>query len=244
MKKWTALLLALVMCLLLCACGHTHEWVDATFSEPKTCKVCGEKEGNKKPTFFEENNVEIADKLNGFDLQAVFVDRETDPTVTAFQNCKVTVKSNTSAPSETREGYTTYKLVYTIRCVAVQNTNFLGVDMGTICDEYTGYVFEDRTTEDTDTSELYDSVTIDGEAYTLYYTKQVEWGEWEWSDADNAPVSNVDVTYVIEAPSDYHGLLIFFEDQSEWVPYEENDELRSFQLDSADLGGKHFFHVA
>ena len=45
MKKIAALLLALVMALTLCACGHEHSWVEATCTEPKTCSECGETEG-------------------------------------------------------------------------------------------------------------------------------------------------------------------------------------------------------
>ena len=51
MKKWFALLLAVVMVLCcLTGCGEEgtgceHEWVDATCTEPKTCSLCGETEG-------------------------------------------------------------------------------------------------------------------------------------------------------------------------------------------------------
>ena len=29
----------------LCACGHEHEWIEATCTEPRTCRSCGETEG-------------------------------------------------------------------------------------------------------------------------------------------------------------------------------------------------------
>ena len=63
MKKAISLLLALVLCLSLCACGedtptvpndtepsttvHTHNWKDATCDAPKTCETCGQTEGEK-----------------------------------------------------------------------------------------------------------------------------------------------------------------------------------------------------
>ena len=46
MKKVISLALALVMALLLLAgCGHEHTWTEATCIKPKTCKTCGETEG-------------------------------------------------------------------------------------------------------------------------------------------------------------------------------------------------------
>ena len=45
MKKTTALLLALCMLFALSACGHEHNWQDATCTEPKTCAECGKTEG-------------------------------------------------------------------------------------------------------------------------------------------------------------------------------------------------------
>jgi hypothetical protein len=48
MKKGT--ILTLFMTILLCSgltgCGHTHEWKDATCTEPKTCTECGKTEGS------------------------------------------------------------------------------------------------------------------------------------------------------------------------------------------------------
>lgn len=35
----------LTMCVSLTGCHIKHEWVEATCTEPKTCSVCGEKEG-------------------------------------------------------------------------------------------------------------------------------------------------------------------------------------------------------
>ena len=45
MKRILAILLTLTMVFALCACGHTHKWVEATCTEPKTCSKCGETEG-------------------------------------------------------------------------------------------------------------------------------------------------------------------------------------------------------
>lgn len=45
MKKLISLLLVLAMAGSLAACGHEHEWIPATCTEPKTCSVCGKTEG-------------------------------------------------------------------------------------------------------------------------------------------------------------------------------------------------------
>ena len=45
MKKWLCGASALVMCIMLAGCGHEHTWTEATCTEPKTCSVCGETEG-------------------------------------------------------------------------------------------------------------------------------------------------------------------------------------------------------
>ena len=36
---------ALLVALCLASCGHQHEWEEATCAAPKTCKTCGETEG-------------------------------------------------------------------------------------------------------------------------------------------------------------------------------------------------------
>ena len=45
MKKITVILFAVLMSLLIAGCGHEHEWEEATCEKPKTCKTCGETEG-------------------------------------------------------------------------------------------------------------------------------------------------------------------------------------------------------
>ena len=45
MKKLISLLLVLAMAASLAACGHEHDWIPATCTEPKTCSVCGKTEG-------------------------------------------------------------------------------------------------------------------------------------------------------------------------------------------------------
>ena len=49
MKRFVLLLTAIVLSLFLFACNECdHEWSDATCTEPKTCTLCGETDGDAK----------------------------------------------------------------------------------------------------------------------------------------------------------------------------------------------------
>lgn len=45
MKKMVCILMLAVSILLFSGCGCSHEWQEATCTEPKTCSKCGEIEG-------------------------------------------------------------------------------------------------------------------------------------------------------------------------------------------------------
>lgn len=45
MKKTITVILVLLACALLTACGCEHEWTEADCASPKTCALCGEAEG-------------------------------------------------------------------------------------------------------------------------------------------------------------------------------------------------------
>lgn len=49
MKKLSVWLLVVILVLSLCGCQHTHQWVDATCTTPKTCSICKETEGEPTP---------------------------------------------------------------------------------------------------------------------------------------------------------------------------------------------------
>ncbi len=52
MKKLLILLLTLSVAFTLGACCLRHEWIDATYTEPKTCSKCGKTEGEALEPFF------------------------------------------------------------------------------------------------------------------------------------------------------------------------------------------------
>ncbi|MGN0611569.1 MAG: hypothetical protein ACI4JI_07265 [Ruminiclostridium sp.] len=45
MKKYLYILVAAIILVLSTACAHEHEYADATCTEPKTCTICGETDG-------------------------------------------------------------------------------------------------------------------------------------------------------------------------------------------------------
>lgn len=52
MKRRLVFILVFAMALLFCGCCRSHEWVDASYTAPKTCSKCGETEGEALPLDF------------------------------------------------------------------------------------------------------------------------------------------------------------------------------------------------
>lgn len=269
MKKTILLLMALCLCFSLCACCLQHEWVDATCTEPKTCAKCGETEGEALghqfseagylspavcsvcgevsgepiPDFFTENGLSVAASPANLSVNSVVANREKDPTRVEFPATEIEFKSYTVEPSE-REGYETVKLVFSGKMIPPPITQVFAVPAGALCDYYTGYMFSERSTQDDESVELFDSVTIDGTKFTLYYSKEIEWTDvGTWSAADRAFIIRYEVTYLIDKPVDYDGLVFFLADETEWIPYEENNEIGSGTLEMDDPANYHFFRI-
>lgn len=122
MKKIIALVLALILCLGLCACGknaptingnskpdatgsempadiHNHEWSDATCLVPKTCKTCGATEGDvvshswKDATYSAPKTCTICGITEGSKLPPVMAPGDTTaPELISFTLDKTNVK--------------------------------------------------------------------------------------------------------------------------------------------------------
>lgn len=59
MKRLLSLnLMVFMVLLMLSGCGHIHEFEDATCTEPKICKVCGEIDGKALGHDWQEANCE------------------------------------------------------------------------------------------------------------------------------------------------------------------------------------------
>ena len=122
MKKTISLILALILCLGLCACDenapainsnnkpdvtvpelpantHNHEWTDATCIVPKTCKTCGVTEGSvvshswKDATYSAPKTCTICGTTEGSKLSPVIApDDTTAPELVSFTLDKTNVK--------------------------------------------------------------------------------------------------------------------------------------------------------
>lgn len=90
MKKLTALILVLAMCLTFAGCGCKHEWYAATCEVPKTCSLCGETEGEANghsivaATCEEAEHCENCNYVSGEPLGHTWVDATTE----APRTCK------------------------------------------------------------------------------------------------------------------------------------------------------------
>lgn len=90
--KELTLKISLITCmvLLLTSCGHEHQWVDATCTEPKTCSECGKTEGEPlghdwaDATCAEPKTCKVCGATEGEPLGHDF----TDATCTEPKKCK------------------------------------------------------------------------------------------------------------------------------------------------------------
>lgn len=151
-NKWIALALSLTTALTLAGCGHEHEWADATCTEPKTCTVCGETEGEPlghkmtDATYQAPATCEVCGETEGepltpdfvaYDLPLMALDTPYDCNLTCYNDpSKTTVAKVTASDyrifesDEThpaKEGYE-YRQVNITICCDDENANNYGVN--------------------------------------------------------------------------------------------------------------------
>ena len=247
-----------------------HEWIDATCTEAKTCSVCGATEGEAlghqaaeagyltpeictvcgeelgpvKPSFFESNKIKVAEKPKNFTVKSCVVDRETNPNQVGFPETKIVFKNYTVTPSAQRKGYKTIYLTYTGTLVPPHFTQWYIVPCGTLCDYYTGHCFSERAAEGNDAIALQDTFSIDGSEYSIYYLMTLEWTkEGEWSDKEKDYIIEYEVSYMVDVPEDYDGLLLDIRDINKWKSVSENMEIKSGAYPLKDKRLSHLFHL-
>ena len=104
-------------------CGETegeslnHEWLEATYEEPKTCSLCGLTEGESLPAPYGiENNITF-ENLQDMELPFAMAFKENGQIVDKegmwieTENAKISFGEITSTPSE-MEGYTDITIPY------------------------------------------------------------------------------------------------------------------------------------
>lgn len=105
MKKSCLGVIALIVAVFLCACGHTHTWKDATCTDPKTCSDCGETEGEptghswKAATCTEPKTCTICGKTEGDLAEHIWE----EATCTTLKTCTVCGKTEGGLSEHTWE---------------------------------------------------------------------------------------------------------------------------------------------
>lgn len=160
-----------------------HEWKEATFSEPKTCTVCGETEGEPKQTYFEEHGALVKDAPVDCTVDMVIRDRYhpeqqmvTDDTWQQL-DCY-------SEPAE-EDGYLLVhlELLGTYQCYydSAKNIEYGAGNLMMNCyDWYTGRQFPFKDLEGDDAAEYTTMIDVDGVSYDVSYTMDSKWEFGDW----------------------------------------------------------------
>lgn len=219
-------------------CGETdgnasgHKWIEATYHSPKTCSVCGETTGVAKKSFFEQHNLQVSKNYHTLNVSSIVVNNYDHPTRTELCSTTIKFKSNYVYPSSSRSNYKTVKLCFNGRLLVPSFAHGGESPLGGLCDYYTGHSFTHRDTENDEIVELQDSVVIDGTKYNIYYTMTVEYlATMKWSASEGAYYTEYEVTYLVDIPKEYDGLVFYIGDTTE---FGVDTSIHSGQIDPAD----------
>lgn len=234
---------------------HVHTWTEATCTEPKTCTVCeetegealghslseatyfapavctvcGEEVGEKKPSYFEEKGIAVANApadhiqkgmlVNGNDTSYIvptdfntgIVSLTTEPDGDGYEKVTFTFTLSGSLyyrDENGREGYT------------------LATFDNAIFDYYTGIHF---TAEDVLDDTGYESamvIDLDGVSYTISYNKSIS---WNWGDLKHTADGNMYYDFVatsvyeFRVPDGYDGLVYCAAVATEYNPSDDKE---------------------
>ena len=218
-----------------------HEWKEATYSEPKTCAMCGETEGEPKQTYFEEHGIQVKDAPVDCTVDAVL-----------YESSNNELQMITDVTWQQLDCYSElaqedgYQLVHVELSASLQlyyngamNHNYIGswISRGWY-DWYTGRHFPSRSMFGDDAAEYIVTVDVDGVSYDVSYTNDVEWEQDEWIyNADGNAFSEMKAhsTYIFRIPEGYDGLVFAVIPKTEcseedW-DFETIDESERYALD-------------
>lgn len=169
---------------------HEHVWMEATYKAPKTCSECGETEGEKLFTFFEENNLKLEEE-DSFILNTKSWD--TDKSV------ELPISYVISEEAGAAEGYKKITSVVAINTEGTMNNGGYRMGAGAF-DAYTGTILSisDETKEGSVSGENGQKITIDGVDYDINFSLDFVAGDPE-----------AILTMSVNIPQDYDGTVFY-----------------------------------
>ena len=193
-----------------------HEWVEATYAAPKTCKLCGETEGEPKQSYFAQYGVDVPDGPVDCTVDYIYYNKE-DPETYCRVGDAVCTQTDCYAEPADEEGYQNVHLTLTVTlqpgCYydAAEDVKYLRQTYYEgIYDWYTGRMLPVRDMSGDDAQEYAVTLDIDGASYEVSYSAEISWeqGEWVRDEAGNG-TSSMTATkeYIFRIPEGYDGLV-------------------------------------
>ena len=237
-----------------------HEWVEATYAAPKTCKLCGETEGEPKQSYFDEHGVNVPDGPVDCTVDYIYYNEE-DPETYCRVGDAVFTQTDCYAEPADEEGYQNVHLTLTVTLQpgayydAAEDVEYLNQTHSEgIYDWYTGRKLPGRGMDGDDAQEYAVTLDIDGVSYEVSYSEEISWeqGEWVYDEAGNG-TSSMTATkeYIFRIPEGYDGLVFDACPNREYTEIDTEtvsglDEAEYATLDPADedyVEGKQFFRI-
>ena len=238
----------------------THEWVEATYAAPKTCKLCGETEGEPKQSYFDEYGVNVPDGPVNCTVDYIYFNKD-DPETYCKVGDAVFTQTDCYAEPADEEGYQNVHLMLTVTLQpgayydGAEGVNYTNARyVYDIYDWYTGRMLPGRGMDGDDAQEYAVTLDIDGVSYEVSYSHEVSWekGEWVEDEAGNATLSDTATQeYIFRIPEGYDGLVYCACPRREYTEIDTEtvsglDEAVYAELDPADedyVEGKQFFRI-
>ena len=239
----------------------THEWVEATYAAPKTCKLCGETEGEPKQSYFDEYGVNVPDGPVNCTVDYIYFNKD-DPETYCKVGDAVFTQTDCYAEPADEEGYQNVHLMLTVTLQpgayydGAEGVNYTNASyVYDIYDWYTGRMLPGRGMDGDDAQEYAVTLDIDGVSYEVSYSHEVSWekGEWVEDEAGNATLSDTATQeYIFRIPEGYDGLVYAATPKREYTGAIDTetvsglDEAVYAELDPADedyVEGKQFFRI-
>ncbi|MCX4351383.1 MAG: hypothetical protein OSJ60_07060 [Lachnospiraceae bacterium] len=200
-----------------------HEWTEATFVAPKTCTLCGETEGERRQSYFEEHGMEVPNGPVSCTVDGVITSPDNPE---KFQKVVDSVWEQIDCyiePAE-EEGYQLVHLEMTGTIPyyydAAENRDYLEgwIDFG-VYDWYTGQRIPYSDIQGDGSFEIASILEVDGASYEVSYILDVQWeqDDWVYDDAGNGSSNMKGIqSHVFKVPEGYDGLVFAVIPQREY----------------------------